>query len=56
MAEIQSRIAPFEEEIEALKRSYWPAFLRSGKSELDKSPSKPSSRTPASVAPNRKDS
>ena len=36
VAEIESRIAPFEEEIEALKRSYWPAFLRSGKSELDK--------------------
>ena len=35
VAAIESRIKPFEEEIEALKRSYWPAFLHSGKSKLD---------------------
>ena len=35
VAAIESRISPFEEQIDALKRSYWPAFLRSGKSELD---------------------
>ena len=35
VAKVESRIGPLEEQIEALKRGYWPAFLRSGKSELD---------------------
>lgn len=35
IAAIESQIAPFAEQIEALKRSHWPAFLRSGKSTLD---------------------
>ena len=35
VAKVESRIEPLEEQIEALKRGYWPAFLRSGKSELD---------------------
>ena len=40
IADIESQIAPFEEQIEALKRNHWPAFLQSGKSELDEEPVK----------------
>ena len=35
VAKIESRIEPLEEQTEALKRGYWLAFLREGKSELD---------------------
>ena len=35
IAAIGKRIEPFENEIAALKRNHWPAFLRSGKSSLD---------------------